>query len=169
MVVTQLEHRYNALLTVSMRNVKESSPAWREVLQLSQHTGLRFSPDETLHLQHGALAELRSAWGLHGLGDECLVRLLLVLGGRQPVQMASLLRHLFKTLPCNPGCTGLHVSGVHVPAFNPNLPLQAPFCQPCQGRCLGARMLGGLPRLMCMTDTGFLEDIAWVVALSHNA
>mmetsp|Transcript_20527 Transcript_20527/g.53697 ORF Transcript_20527/g.53697 Transcript_20527/m.53697 type:complete len:712 (+) Transcript_20527:573-2708(+) len=168
-MITQLEHRYTALLSVSVRRTGGRAPPqpWRELLHISQHTGRQFSPEETLRLRHEALTELRAAWGLSALTDKQAVRLLVALGGRQPLQMASILRHLFRTLDPQPSrsCAARHRRrGAAEEQLG-----GGPYCDSCDGGCFESRMLANLPRLLCMTDESLLEDIAWVVTLGQQA
>jgi hypothetical protein len=188
--VTQLEHRYAAQLTVSVRRAEdivtesnsssadEGNSGWRELLHVSQHTGREFVPEETARLRHEGLRELASEWCLGSLSEKQLLRLLVALGGRQPVEMASILRHLFRTVDPAPStvCARRRRNDAKdrsnpvadIGAEENHRPAAGVFCESCDGECFEARLLSDLPRLLCMTDTSLLDDISWVVALGQR-
>ena len=186
-MMTHLERRYDSVLSISMRQSscqhtsRHRISSWDEILYMSQHTGQQFTPTDAVRLNHVALDSLRSAWGLLSFDDESIIILAILLSGHQPVQMAAILSSLFDTFslmgcvdpPGRPDEQTQHETEVTtmsslLPGTSSGPPACGECCLPRNRHCFAPHLVGTLPKILCMTDSSFLEEISWVTSLARN-
>ena len=177
--MTQLERRYDSVLSISMRpSYCQHAPghglsSWEEIMYVSQHTAQQFAPTDAVRLNRASLDGLRSAWGLTSFNDESIVILAIILSGHQPVQIGTL-SSVGCADPPGPPDEQKHdetevaaISGM-LPGASPTPPVCDECSPPSDRYCFPPNLAGTLPQLLCMTDSSFLEEISWVMSLAQN-